>query len=164
MPISATGADEHGFTPVRRSAEHGFTLVELMIVLAIIGVMTGVVMLTMPDPRGRLLDSGERFAARVQVARDAAVIDGREMALSIDPLGYRFEQRRRGEWTAAPQRELARGEWGEGVGIAIGRDSRKRIIIDTTGLVSEPVTVTLRRDGEQLAIAIGQDGVVRVGS
>jgi len=141
----------------------GFTLVELMIVLAIIGLMSGIVVLSIPDPRGRLIDAGERFAARVMVARDAAVVDGREVSLSIDPLGYRFEQRRRGDWQAFDQRELAKAEWGEGVGVAVGRESRGRIVIDTTGQVSEAVTVTLRRDGEQLPIAIGQDGVVRVG-
>lgn len=161
MPTSAAGAD---FPLPLAGGEKGFTLVELMIVMAIIGLMTGVVMLTIPDPRGRLVDAGERFAARVVAARDAAVIDGREMSLSIDPLGYRFEQRSRGEWRPAAQRELAQGEWGDGVGVRMGHDSRKRIIIDTTGLVSEPVTVTLRRDGEELPIAIGQDGVVRVGS
>jgi len=171
MPISATGAEAHtegltgnGLTPLRRSAEHGFTLVELMIVLAIIGVMSAVVILTMPDPRGALIDDAEKFAARVQVARDGAIIDGREMGVAIDPLGYGFEERRRGAWRPVQQRALQRIEWSKGTGVAIGRDTRKTIIFDTTGLVSEPATVTLRRDGEQLGIAIGQDGTIRVQS
>lgn len=154
MPISVTGAKD----------EQGFTLVELMIVLVIIGLMSAVVILTMPDPRGRLTTEAERFAARVQVARDGAVIDGRELSLTVDPLGYGFEERRRGEWRPVQERALARADWPQGTRVAIGRDARKTIIFDTTGLASEAATVTLRREGEQVAIAIGQDGTINVGS
>lgn len=153
MPISATGGNEQGFT-----------LVELMIVLAIVGLMSAVVIMTMPDPRGRLVSEAERFAARVQVARDGAIIDGHEMSLTIDPLGYGFEERRRGEWRPVQQRALARADWPQGTRVAVGRDSRKTIIFDTTGLTSEPAIVQLRREGEQVEIAIGQDGTVNVES
>ena len=37
--------DEEGFTPSRRSAEHGFTLVELMVVILIIGLLATVVII-----------------------------------------------------------------------------------------------------------------------
>jgi general secretion pathway protein H len=154
MPISATGVD----------GERGFTLVELMIVIAIIGAMSAIVMLTIPDPRGRLTDAAERFAARAQIARDGAVVDGRATSLVMDPLGYGFEQRSQGAWRPVPQREMARAEWGQGIGVAIGREARKTIVFDSTGLASEPAIVILRRDGAQVAVEIGQNGAIRVGS
>jgi len=55
----------------------GFTLVELMVVIAIIGVAAGAVMLSMPDPRPTLAVEAERFAARLTLAREEAVGRGR---------------------------------------------------------------------------------------
>ena len=56
MPISAPGNS-------RPAAEGGFTLVELMVVLTVIGLASAAAVLAMPDPRGRLVDEGARFAA-----------------------------------------------------------------------------------------------------
>jgi general secretion pathway protein G len=59
---------EDGFTPlVRRSAEHGFTLVELMVVIVIIGLLATIVALN-------VLPSGDK--ARVEKAKaDIATIE-----------------------------------------------------------------------------------------
>ena len=163
MPISATGADHGlGIAPLRRSAEHGFTLVELMIVLVIIGLMSAAVVVIMPDPRGKLVNDAERFAARAKVVRDGAVIDGREASVVVDPAGYGFEEKRQGTWRPIDQKSLRRTRWSEGTGIAIGRETHKTVVFDTTGLVSEPVTVMLRRDGERVGISIGLDGDIHV--
>jgi general secretion pathway protein H len=55
MPISATG---------RARRQSGFTLVELLIVLTIVGLMSAAVVIAMPDQRGSLVSEAERFAAR----------------------------------------------------------------------------------------------------
>ena len=69
----------------------GFTLVELMVVIAIIGVAAGAVLLSMPDPRPTLAVEAERFAARLTLAREEAVMTNRPVALRADAAGYGFE-------------------------------------------------------------------------
>ena len=115
MPMSPTGSeaslkrsDEHGFTPVRRPAEHGFTLIELMVVITIIGLASAAVVLAMPDPRGRLSDQADRFAARVRVAHDMAILDGRTTSVWIAPGGYGFDLRTRDGWQPMPQDDRQR--------------------------------------------------------
>src|SRR4028118_67007 len=82
MPISAAGR-----------AEHGFTLVELMVVLAILGIMSAAVVLAIPDPRGGLVSEAQTFAARVSAAQERAIMDNRAVALRLTPAGYSFERR-----------------------------------------------------------------------
>jgi general secretion pathway protein G len=71
---------EAGFTPVRRSAEHGFTLVELMVVIVIIGLLATIVALN-------VLPSGD--TARVEKAKaDIAQIEGALELYKLQNLTY----------------------------------------------------------------------------
>ena len=69
---AASQSDEGNLTPVRRSAEHGFTLVELMVVIVILGLLATIVAIN-------VLPSGDK--ARVEKAKsDIATIEsGLEM-------------------------------------------------------------------------------------
>lgn len=74
MPISVAGS---------KARERGFTLIELMIVIAIIGLASAVVVLALPDPRGRLTDEAARFAARTRAAHDLAVVGARPISVWV---------------------------------------------------------------------------------
>ncbi|MDO7841257.1 type II secretion system major pseudopilin GspG [Sphingomonas immobilis] len=56
--------EEEGFTPLRRSAEHGFTLVELMVVIVILGLLATIVVVNVL-PLG---DKGRITAAKADIA------------------------------------------------------------------------------------------------
>src|SRR4051812_10272559 len=88
---------------------NGFTLVELMVVLVILGLATAAVVLSMPEQGGSVEAEAERFAARAKAARDEAIVQSRPVALTVDDGGYGFAQRRGGEWQAG-----ARHAWAEG--------------------------------------------------
>ncbi len=74
----------------------GFTLLELMVVLVIIGICTagiGLGLGSLLDPARQLRQEAERLAQRLQVARDEARIDGRPLRWQADAAGYRFSRR-----------------------------------------------------------------------
>lgn len=153
LPTTAT-------TRPRRPAERGFTLVELMVVITIIGLASAAAVLAMPDPRGRLMDEAARFGTRTRAAHDAAIIDARPVSVWVTSSGYGFDEWRGGRWLAMGDSAFRAGRWGEGV--AATGVVRERITFDTTGLADRALTISLRRDGTVATVAIAADGSVRV--
>ena len=131
----------------------GFTLVELMVVLVIIGLAATAVMLAMPEPGGSLHSEAERLAARAKAARDGAIVEARPARLRIDNEGYVLERRDDGEWHAA-----ARHEWARETEV---EPEAAQVRFDTTGL-AEPLALALRRGDARVEVRIASDGSVHV--
>lgn len=140
----------------KRREERGFTLVELMVVLVIIGLATAAVMLAMPQAGGSLAGEADRFAARAKAARDTAIIESRAITLQIGRGGYQVARRENDAW-----RTEAHYDWAQRTIPDIGGDSEANIRFDSTGF-AEPARITLRRGEEHVAIDIAGDGGVHV--
>jgi general secretion pathway protein H len=76
--------------PVR---SRGFTLLEIMLVIMIIGCSVGIVVLSLPNisADGQDIKSiSEKLAASIQVASEQSILEGRTIALYVDDKGYKF--------------------------------------------------------------------------
>jgi general secretion pathway protein H len=148
MPISATG-----------NSQAGFTLVELLVALVIIGAMTAMVVLAFPDPRGSVSADAEGLAARLVAARDLAIVGGRDIGVRFDGRGYGFAQRRRDGWQALPEKALQPRNWSSGVTAQARVEGNDALVFDATGLAT-PAVITLSRDGAETDVSITMAGAV----
>jgi len=87
MPTSATGCCS------RRAAAGGFTLLELLVVLAILGIVSSLIAIsTTPDVRQQASHEAARLQLVLELAAQEAQMTGRPIAWVAEGGSYRFLQ------------------------------------------------------------------------
>ena len=74
------------------SIEHGFTLIEILVVVALIGIISSVIVLSIDLLRNDedLRQESQRIKSLLKIAQDEAVIQSKDLGINIELHGYHF--------------------------------------------------------------------------
>ncbi len=128
MPTSATGTEirsqRRGLQEARRGAA-GFSLVELMTVLVIIGLAAGAIAMTLPGGTPDLGRQADAVAAHLDRLARSSILSNRVIGVQIEADGLRVYRRRRGTWEPArgPDATLA---WQPETRVTVGQSAPSR--------------------------------------
>lgn len=175
IPISVPGSCKHVSQRVsgeparslRRSAgrrEHGFTLLEMLVVLVIVGILVSFAALTIrTNPRTDLREQGERLALLFETAGDEAQVRAHPLAWQSDDHGFSFLVLTSDGWRPIERDDLLHPRaWDGGVTDASinypGSDSVARRVVFGTESLDTPVQVTLHSTAGTVTIVGTGDG------
>jgi general secretion pathway protein H len=143
----------------------GFTLVELLVVLVIIGITLGLASLNaIPSPRQDLQQEAQRLALLLQLARDEAIVRNRLVAFEANGERYRFMVRNDTGWQPVTRDDLLRERTFKNAPLqlvlepapASGPTDMLRITFGREP-VDKPFLLTMAKDDNR--VAIRADGV-----
>lgn len=120
-------------TPPGRSArsqwgtpqQHGFTLIEILVVIVLIGIITSMAVINIGGQDDTEEREARRLAAVLETASREAVIEARELGLILSDEGYRFTRLEQGEWRSdafSQDRALRRHAFPEGVRLEVSTE------------------------------------------
>lgn len=95
---------------MKRQRSAGFTLLELLVVLVIMGIMLGAVSINaMQSTQQRLQTDAQRISLLLQLAREEAIVRNRPTAFEANSEGYRFLVLNDNQWEQINDLETLRG-------------------------------------------------------
>lgn len=140
---------------MRRDA--GFSLIEMMVVLAIVSLAAGVVVMSAPGPSGQLAQETDRLIRSLASARDLALLRNRSVIVELSEAGY--ETRISGP--VGEQQPVEQIRWSDSTTVGT-KDGRlpAMIVFDSVGL-AEPAQLSLFRDGARDGVVVEASGEIR---
>lgn len=83
---------------LKRSSSAGFSLVEMLVTVFIMGLATSLVILTIPEPATRLQREADRLVAELERLSERALTSGEVAGLDAEVGSYARAVRRNGTW------------------------------------------------------------------
>ncbi len=137
---------------------HGFTLLETMVVVLIIGIILSFATLSLRDNKASLLkEEAQRLSALLELAREEAILSSREYSMILKENGYEFQYLIENKWSPIADDNILRARQLpkemileadlEGEAIMFGEEEEIRIYIFSSGELT-PFDIFLHYDGE----------------
>src|SRR5438874_584035 len=129
-------------------SSRGFTLIELLVTVAVIGIATGLVSMTLRGSETRALrEEGDRLAALFRMAASEARAGGRTLVWEADLAGYHFRAALSGG-SELPEELSRERRWA----VAVKRLETPRVLF-TREPLREPATLEIATDEHRLRLA-----------
>jgi general secretion pathway protein H len=141
-------------------SEEGFSLIEMMVTLAVMALVAGYVVINVSTSSPSLAAETDRFSASLSAARDLALIENRVVTVEISTDGYRTLRRSlRGAEEVVPLTP-----WNDGTSVAPANGRLPLLVtFDPIGL-ADPASLVLNRNGRTQALTINPAGEIRRGA
>jgi general secretion pathway protein H len=133
----------------------GFTLIELMVVLIVIGLFTGLVTMNMGQNDNRIIEGeAKRLYQVLQLAQDEAIMQGIELGFSLTDTHYSFSRLQESTWLPlTSDKQLSEHDFGLNIDMTLLIENEAVIAqVDTQQKMSP--TVMLLSSGEITAFEI----------
>jgi type II secretion system protein H len=149
--------------PLRDS---GYTLIEALVTLGIVGLLASVVVLAAPSPDRRVFEFAKTLAARLSHAGEESVITNRPIAFYANANGYGFAVLQVDGWRRVEGRSpLAFQAWPENMSCEVEGSAREAImggqshgIYFTPVGDATPARIVLTNAGVRLDVELDEQG------
>ena len=145
----------------RPGNDAGFTLVELLTVLVIVGLMTSAVVMALPSRKPAITEQTNAAILQLNRAAQNSLVSGRPQAWGLSKTGYALYDFVEGEWL-----QTASTDWPgslrieffkNDVPVKLGDDIQPLIVFEPTGL-STPFELRIDQAGRREVISSHGDG------
>jgi len=152
MPILATGT--------RRPHDRGFTLVEVLVTLLLLGLVTGVA-LSLPSDGANLSREAQQLAARIHHAQREAILTNRAVEIVVAQADSHFRVRRAGRWEALTDGPFGSRPWNAGVQAVMAGRGTHGVRFDPSG-TTDPALIRLSSQEKVVEVTVDMQGMVAI--
>jgi len=149
--------------------QQGFTLLEVLVVLVIIGVVIGFAVLSVDTRPEELRREGNRIASLLELTSEEAVMNGREYRLVLHRHAYSFELLQDNKWRKSEDELLRARQLPDGMALELRLEDQPQQLSDAEAPApTEPVALFLLSSGEispfELTVTDAGTGKITVSS